>query len=142
LRRAEAETSGGLSPRVHPFVDLRDMGGLLQRAGFALPVADSETVTVRYPSLFPLMADLRAMGMANALRDRLKQPTRRALFLRAAEIYARDHADADDRIRATFETFWVSGWAPHEGQQKPLRAGSATARLADALGAREGKLPR
>jgi hypothetical protein len=98
-----------------------------------LPVTDVETLTVRYPHLFALFADLRAMGATNALIERLKGPTRRALFLRAAEIYARDHADPDGRLRATFELIFLSGWAPHESQQKPLKPGSGRISLADAL---------
>lgn len=137
LTEAEAELTGGVSPRVHPFADVRDMGGLLQRAGLALPVADLDSITVRYPDMFALMADLRAMGAANTLAARLRRPTRRAVFLRAAELYAARFADADGRIRATFETIWISGWAPHGSQQKPLRPGSARARLADALGVAE-----
>ena len=140
LAAAEEEILGGASPRVAPFADSRDLGALLQRAGFALPVTDSETVTVRYASLFSLMADLRAMGSTNVLTQRLRRPTRRALFLRAAEIYAQRHADADGRLRATFEFIWLSGWVPHESQQKPLQPGSAKMRLADALGVKEGKL--
>jgi SAM-dependent methyltransferase len=133
LAEAETEISGGVSPRVAPFADLRDMGGLLQRAGFALPVTDVETLTVRYRHLFALLADLRAMGATNTLVERLRKPTRRALFLRAAEIYARDNADSDGRLRATFELIFLSGWAPHESQQKPLKPGSAQVSLADAL---------
>ena len=133
LAQAESEATGGVSPRVFPFADVRDMGGLLQRAGLALPVADSETVTVRYGDIFRLMADLRAMGATNVLRERSRRPTRRAVMARAAEIYAERFADADGRIRATFEFIWLSGWAPHESQQKPLKPGSATTRLADAL---------
>lgn len=140
LAAAEEEILGGASPRVAPFADIRDLGALLQRAGFALPVTDSETVTVRYASLFSLMADLRAMGSTNVLTQRLRRPARRALFLRAAEIYAQRHADADGRLRATFEFIWLSGWVPHESQQKPLQPGSAKMRLADALGVKEGKL--
>jgi SAM-dependent methyltransferase len=139
LASAEAEIAGGTSPRVAPFADVRDMGGLLQRAAFALPVADVEPLTVRYANMFALLADLRAMGATNALVERLRRPARRQFFLRAAEIYARDHADADGRVRATFELIFLSGWAPHESQQKPLRPGSARTRLADALGAKERK---
>nr|WP_244406144.1 methyltransferase domain-containing protein [Methylocella silvestris] len=134
LAVAETEVSGGTSPRVAPFADVRDMGGLLQRAGFALPVADSETTIVRYRDLFALMADLRAMGATNALVARRRLLARRALFHRAAEIYAERFSDADGRIRATFDLVFISGWAPHESQQKPLRPGSAQMRLADALG--------
>jgi hypothetical protein len=133
LAEAETEISGGVSPRVAPFADLRDMGGLLQRAGFALPVTDVETLTVRYPHLFALLADLRAMGATNTLVERLRKPTRRALFLRAAVIYARDNSDSDGRLRATFELIFLSGWAPHESQQKPLKPGSAQVSLADVL---------
>lgn len=137
LLAAEVEVSGGASPRVAPFADLRDLGSLLQRAGFALPVVDSELVTVRYRDLFGLLRDLRAMGWANALLERSRKPLRRAVLLRAAEIYAERFADPDGRLRASFEIVWLSGWAPHESQQKPLRPGSAKARLADALGATE-----
>lgn len=137
LLAAEAETTGGVSPRVAPFADLRDMGGLLQRAGFALPVVDSELVTVRYRDLFGLLRDLRAMGWANALVDRRRSGLRRDMLLRAAQLYAERFADPDGRLRASFELVWVSGWAPHESQQKPLRPGSAKARLADALGVPE-----
>ncbi len=133
LAIAETEIAGGVSPRVAPFADIRDMGALLQRAGFALPVTDSEVLTVRYDNLFALMKDLRAMGAANTLFERARKPTSRRLFLRAAEIYAERFADADGRIRATFEIIFLSGWAPHESQQKPLRPGSAQVRLADVL---------
>ena len=137
LLAAEVEVSGGASPRVAPFADLRDLGSLLQRAGFALPVVDSELVTVRYRDLFGLLRDLRAMGWANALLERSRKPLRRAVLLRAAELYAERFADPDGRLRASFEIVWLSGWAPHESQQKPLRPGSAKARLADALGVTE-----
>lgn len=133
LLAAEAELTGGASPRVIPFADVRDIGGLLQRAGFALPVVDAETYTVRYDSLFPLMRDLRAMGMANPLKGRSRKPLGRSFFLRAAEIYAERYSDPDGRIRATFSIIYVSGWAPHESQQQPLKPGSAKVRLADAL---------
>jgi SAM-dependent methyltransferase len=131
--QAEAETEGGVSPRVAPFADVRDLGGLLQRAGLALPVADSDVVTVRYRDPFGLLRDLRAMGAANALLARRRDPLRRATLLRMAEIYAERFADPDGRVRATFELVWLSGWAPHESQQKPLKPGSARMRLADAL---------
>jgi SAM-dependent methyltransferase len=133
LLLAETELSGGASPRVAPFVDVRDAGGLLQRAGFALPVADTETIRVRYPSMFELMRDLRAMGETSILTARPRQPVPLRFFTRAAEIYAERHAEADGRIPATFQVVWLSGWAPHASQQKPLRPGSATARLADVL---------
>jgi SAM-dependent methyltransferase len=131
---AEAEIEGGMSPRVAPFVDVRDMGSLLQRAGFALPVTDVERLTVRYDTVLGLMHDLRRMGATNVLAERRRSPLRRATLARMAEIYAGRFADSDRRLRATFEIVWVSGWAPHESQQQPLRPGSAKARLADALG--------
>ncbi len=133
LFEAEAEMTGGASPRVAPFSDLRDLGGLLQRAGFALPVTDVDTVVVRYASPFGLFADLRAMAATNALAQRSRRPMRRSLLMRTAEIYARRFADPDGRVRATFDIVWLSGWAPHESQQKPLRPGSARASLAEAL---------
>ena len=139
LLEAESETTGGVSPRVAPFADLRDLGGLLQRAGFALPVVDSEIVTVRYRDAFGLFRDLRAMGWANALAARRKTPLRCETLLRAAALYAERFADPDGRLPATFEFVWVSGWAPHESQQKPLKPGSAKTRLADALGVPEIK---
>ena len=134
---AESEVEAGVSPRVAPFADLRDLGALLQRAGFALPVTDIDRVTVRYDSVFALMHDLRRMGATNALIDRRRVPLRRATLMRMAEIYGERFSDDDGRIRATFEIVWLSGWAPHPSQQQPLRPGSAKARLADALGTRE-----
>jgi len=134
---AEAEIEGGVSPRVAPFPDLRDMGALLQRAGFALPVVDVDRVTVRYASPLALMHDLRRMGAGNALMARRRSPLRRATLLRMLEIYANDFADADGKVRATFEIIWLSGWSPHDSQQQPLRPGSARARLAEALGTKE-----
>jgi len=134
---AEAEIEGGVSPRVVPFADLRDLGALLQRAGFALPVTDVDRVTVRYASPLALMHDLRRMGAGNVLTARRRTPLRRSTLLRVLEIYAERFADPDGRIRATFEIVWLSGWAPHESQQKPLRPGSAQTRLADALRAQE-----
>lgn len=133
LLSAEAELTGGASPRVIPFADVRDIGALLQRAGFALPVVDAETYTVRYDSLFALMRDLRAMGMTNPLAGRSRTPMTRAFFVRAAELYAERYSDPDSRIRATFSIVYASGWAPHESQQQPLKPGSAKVRLADAL---------
>jgi SAM-dependent methyltransferase len=130
---AEAEIEGGLSPRVIPFVDVRDAGSLLQRAGFALPVTDVDRITVRYNDAFALMQDLRRMGATNILVERTKKPTRRATLLRMAEIYSERFADPDGRIRATFDIIWLSGWAPHESQQKPLKPGSAKMSLADAV---------
>ena len=134
---AEAAIEGGVSPRVAPFVDARDAGALLQRAGFALPVADVDRVTVRYASAFDLMADLRRMGATNPLVERRRTPLRRATLMRMAETYAARFADADGRVRASFDIVWLAGWAPHPGQQQPLRPGSAQTRLADALGTRE-----
>ncbi len=134
---AESEIEGGVSPRVAPFADVRDLGGLLQRAGFALPVTDVDRITVRYDHAFALMHDLRRMGATNALIDRRRTPLKRATLLRMAEIYAERFADADGRLRATFEIVWLLGWAPHPSQQQPLRPGSAQARLADALGTHE-----
>jgi SAM-dependent methyltransferase len=130
---AEAECEGGVSPRVAPFADLRDVGALLQRAGFALPVTDVDRIVVRYESALALMADLRRRGATNILRERRRTPTRRATLLRMAQIYGERFADADGRIRATFDVIWLSGWAPHESQQKPLQPGSATASLAEAV---------
>jgi len=131
--QAEDEICGGASPRVSPFVDLRDLGGLLQRAGFALPVTDVDSFTLRYDSMLSLCAELRAMGAANVLTERARRPLRRAVLMRAAEIYGERFSDADGRVRATMELVWLSGWAPHESQQKPLAPGSAQMRLADAL---------
>jgi SAM-dependent methyltransferase len=130
---AEAECEGGISPRVAPFVDLRDLGALLQRAGFALPVTDVDRIVVRYDSAFDLMNDLRRMGATNILMERKRAPTRRATMLRMAQIYAERFADADGRVRATFDVIWLSAWAPHESQQKPLQPGSAKASLAEAV---------
>lgn len=130
---AEAELEGGVSPRVVPFADLRDVGSLLQRAKFALPVTDVDRVVVRYASAFALMADLRRMGATNVLVERRRTPTRRATMLRMAQIYGERFADADGRIRATFDVIWLSGWAPHESQQQPLKPGSAKASLAEAV---------
>ena len=135
--QAEAEIEGGVSPRIAPFADLRDLGALLQRAGFALPVTDVDRVVVRYSSPLALMHDLRRMGAGNALIERRRAPLRRATLRRMFEIYAGRFADADGRVRATFEIVWLSGWAPHESQQQPLKPGSAKTRLADALGAQE-----
>ncbi|RIX99218.1 methyltransferase domain-containing protein [Aureimonas flava] len=133
LLASEAEITGGASPRVAPFADLREAGALLQRAGFALPVIDQDRLTVRYASMFELMRDLRDMGMSNMLHARARRPAGRRLFLRAAEIYAERFADPDGRVRATFDVVYLSGWKPHESQQKPLKPGSATHSLAEAL---------
>jgi len=137
LAVAESEIAGGASPRVSPFVDVRTLGSLLQRADFALPVTDVERMTVRYPNVPALMHDLRRMAAANALAERSKKPLRRAVLARAEEIYRERFADPDGRLRATFDVMWLSAWAPHDSQQKPLKPGSAKMRLADALGTRE-----
>ena len=134
---AESEIEGGLSPRVAPFADVRELGALLQRAGFALPVVDSERLTVRYDSAFALMHDLRRMGATNVMQERRRRPLKRATLQRMAAIYAERYSDPDGRLRASFEIIWLSGWVPHESQQKPLKPGSASQRLADALGTRE-----
>ena len=131
---AEFEVTGGASPRVAPFVEVRAAGALLQRAGFALPVVDQDRVTVRYADPLALMRDLRAMGATNVLAERSRRPLRRDVLVRAAAVYAERFADPDGRIRATFDVISLSGWAPHESQQQPLRPGSAKARLADVLG--------
>jgi SAM-dependent methyltransferase len=130
---AEAELESGVSPHIAPFADLRDVGALLQRAGFALPVTDVDRVVVRYDSAFALMQDLRRMGAGNILVERRRTPTRRATLLRMAQMYGERFADADGRIRATFDVIWLSGWAPHESQQQPLQPGSAKASLAEAV---------
>ena len=131
--QAEAECEGGVSPRVAPFADLRDVGALLQRAGFALPVTDVDSLVVRYDNAFALMQDLRRMGATNVMIERRRTPTRRTTMLRMSEIYAKRFSDPDGRIRATFEVIWLSGWAPHESQPKPLRPGSAKASLEAAV---------
>jgi len=137
IAAAESEVEGGISPRVAPFADVRELGALLQRAGFALPVVDNERFLVRYDSVFALMRDLRRMGATNVLRERRRKPLRRSTLQRMAEIYAQRFSDTDGRVRASFEILWLSGWAPHESQQKPLKPGSAAQRLADALGTNE-----
>ena len=137
LASAESELEGGISPRVSPFVEVRTLGSLLQRANLALPVTDIDRLTVRYKNALALMHDLRRMGATNVLIERSRKPLRRTTLLRAAEIYRERYADADGRVRATFEILWLSGWAPHESQQQPLKPGSAKARLADALRAIE-----
>jgi SAM-dependent methyltransferase len=134
---AESEVEGGISPRVAPFADVRELGALLQRAGFALPVVDSERLVVRYDSALALMRDLRRMGATNVLSERQHTPLKRATLERLEAIYSERFADPDGRIRASFEIIWLSGWAPHDSQQKPLKPGSAARRLADALGTEE-----
>ncbi|HLL27857.1 MAG TPA: methyltransferase domain-containing protein [Xanthobacteraceae bacterium] len=137
LAIAESEIEGGASPRVSPFVDVRTLGSLLQRAGLALPVTDVERTTARYRNMRALLHDLRRMGAANALVERSRKPLPRAVLARAEEIYTARFADPDGRLRATFDTLWLSAWAPHASQQKPLAPGSAKMRLADALGTSE-----
>ncbi len=134
---AETETLGGVSPRVFPAADVRDLGGLLQRAGFALPVVDSERLTVTYPNALALIKELKAMGGANPLAARSKKPMRRDTLAEALSTYATHFTGADGKVRATFEILYLCGWAPHESQQKPLKPGSATTRLAEALGTAE-----
>ena len=134
---AEAELEGGVSPRVIPFVDVRGAGALLQRAGFALPVADLDRLIARYDLPIALMHDLRALAATNPMIERSRRPLKRALLERMVEVYREKFSDPDGRIRATFDIVWLSGWAPHPGQQKPLPPGSAQKRLADALGTKE-----
>lgn len=136
---AEEQLTGGASPRVAPFADVRGMGGLLQRAGFALPVADTDTVRVTYPSPLHLMAEIKGMGASNLLVERRRVPVTRGLLQRAAEVYQERYGDASGRVRATFEIITLTAWVPHDSQQKPLRPGSATTRLADVLGTTEKK---
>lgn len=137
LAEAESRVSGGLSPRVLPMADLRDLGGLMQRAGFALPVADSRRVTVRYRNLAALVQDLRSMGETNALEARNRKAPSRELFRAAEDTYRTHFSDDEGYLIATFEIVFLTGWAPDESQPKPLRPGSAQARLADALGTSE-----
>jgi len=137
LMTAETELAGGAAPRVAPMADVRDFGGLLQRAGFNLPVSDTDIVEVSYETPFALMDELRGMGAANALNERSRRPLRRDVLMRAGEIYAEHYPAENGRVTATFEIITLTGWAPHESQQKPLRPGSAAARLADALGTEE-----
>jgi SAM-dependent methyltransferase len=139
LAEAEAEIEGGLSPRVCPMADVRDLGALLQRAGFAMPVADVERLEVDYADAFALMRDLRRMGEANAMAARRRAFTRRATLMRAAQIYADHFSRPDGRVTATFEIVYLTGWSPGPDQPTPKRPGSATARLADALGTVERK---
>lgn len=139
LAHAELAVRGGVSPRVFPFADKQQMGALLQRAGFALPVVDSELVRVTYPDLKKLMQDLRGMGETNVIAARHGGFTPRALFSIAEEYYRAHFADPEGRLEATFEIIFLAGWAPHAGQQKPLKPGSAQARLSDHLGTTEIK---
>ncbi len=142
LAEAEVEVTGGLSPRVLPMGEIRDLGALLQRAGFALPVADSHFLTVGYRDAWHLMRDLRAMGEGNALAGRIRHPTRRQVLARTAELMAERAMGSDGRIKARFEIICLTGWAPDDTQPKPLKPGSAQTRLAEALGATELRLPR
>jgi len=137
---AEEEVEGGASPRVAPFADVRELGALLLRAGFALPVADAQTVTVTYPDALALMRELKAAGATNVLRTRRRRPLRRKTLLRAVEYYADRFGLPNGRIPATFEVVTLTGWAPHESQQQPLRPGTATVRLAEALGTIERRV--
>ncbi|TQM94542.1 hypothetical protein BD293_3222 [Roseinatronobacter monicus] len=141
LAQAEADISGGLSPRVVPMAEIRDLGGLLQRAGLAMPVADTVSQHVAYQRIETLYADLRAMGERNALAARRRSFTPRTVFARAAELYAAHYADEAGRLRASFDLLFLTGWAPDSSQPRPLRPGSAQARLADALGTQESPLP-
>lgn len=140
LAEAEVAVTGGLSPRVAPMAEIRDLGALLQRAGFALPVADNYTRTVTYADAWHLMRDLRAMGENNALATRIRQFTRPSILKKAAELYQSSFGQPDGRIPASFEMIYLTGWAPDESQPKPLRPGSANTRLADALGVDETSL--
>jgi hypothetical protein len=137
--RAESDTAGGASPRVAPFPGIRELGSLLQRAGFAMPVADSEKLTVRYGDPEALMRDIKAMGWSNPLAARNRQTVSRRLLAAAAKRYREEFSDADGRIRATFDIGWLTGWSPGPGQPVPLKPGSAAVRLADALGTVERK---
>ncbi len=141
LGQAEVSIAGGLSPRVAPMAELRDLGGLLQRAGLALPVADSVPLKAEYRDIWHLMRDLRAMGETNALSARLRHPTQRAVFDAAQTIYAEHFTAPSGRLTATFDLICLTGWSPDDSQPKPLRPGSAQTRLADALRTDETKLP-
>ncbi|MEP2531615.1 methyltransferase domain-containing protein [Shimia sp.] len=140
LGQAEVEVTNGMSPRVAPMAEIRDMGSLLQRAGLALPVADAVTLTATYETPWHVMRDLRTMGETNALTNRLRRSTGRQVLIRAAEVYVQEFMN-QGRIPATFELIFLLGWSPDSSQPRPLRPGSANARLADALGASETKLP-
>lgn len=140
LMQTEIEMKGGMSPRVFPFADKPQMGALMQRAGFALPVVDSEIVTVTYPDMFGLLKDLRFMGEGNAILKRDRTYPGREFFTKTAEFYAKNFSEPDGRVRASFEVIFLIGWAPHDSQQKPLAPGSAKTRLADALQTIETKL--
>ncbi len=141
MQQVEMELYGGISPRVFPFADLPQMGSLMQRANFNLPVIDSEKVTVSYDNIFKLFHDLRNMGETNIIHERRKKFTSRTFFMKVAEEYQKQYAESDGRIIATFEIIFLLGWKPHDSQQKPLRPGTAKNRLADALNTDEGNLP-
>ena len=142
LYEAEDLTYGGITPRIAPMADFQQLASLLQRAGFALPVVDTDRVTVRYSAPLRLLSDLKNMGESNALTARSRKPVSKRFIAKIAQIYTKRHADADGKVPATFEILWLTGWAPHESQQKPLKPGSAKMRLADALGATEVKVKR
>ena len=137
LAEAEEDVDGGVSPRVAPFADVRDFGSLLQRAGFALPVTDTDRVNATYATMFDLMRDIRNMGASNILTERLRRPLKRTVMMRAAELYSQHHSNPDGRIRATFDIIHLTGWAPDATQPQPLKPGSAKSRLADALNTSE-----
>ena len=137
---AETLMAGGVSPRVAPMIDVRELGGLLQRAGFALPVADLDRTTVRYADAVALIHEIRELGLSNVMADRSRTPVTRGLLGAAVNAYHSNFADADGRIRATLDIAWLTGWSPHESQQQPLKPGSAKARLSDALKVKEEKL--
>jgi hypothetical protein len=139
---AEAELKGGASLRTAPFADIRDLGSLLQRAGFAMPAVDVDMTTIRYKDALALMREIKALGLQHALNQRSRRPVTASLLARAAAFYDAHYADADGRVRATVETAWLIGWAPHASQPQPLRPGSAKQRLADALKVEEVKLKR
>lgn len=139
LNHAEMKIKGGISPRVAPFADKQQMGALMQRTGYALPVIDSELITISYDSIFALMKDVRFMAEGNAVSARSKTMTSRSIMMEAAKYYAENYSEADGKIFATFEIIFVIGWAPHESQQQPLRPGSAKQSLASALGTEEIK---
>ena len=138
---AEITTRGGVSPRVSPFADVRDLGGLLQRGGFALPVSDVERLMVRYGEFFALVRDLRSHALTNVMTERSKQPLRRDTLAALLAHYASQHADPDGKLRARFDVLYLTGWSPHDSQQQPLKPGSAKSRLAEALGTTETALP-
>lgn len=137
---AEEQVTGGVSPRVIPMIDVRELGGLLQRADLALPVVDIDRTIVRYPDAIALVHEIHALGLSNPMTGRSRKPVTRNLFGEAASIYQQKFSDEDGRVRATIEVAWATGWAPHESQQKPLKPGSAKFRLADELKVPETKL--